>query len=466
MNASAQFDYVDVELLRKYDKPGPRYTSYPTAPNFSKEFGPADYEGEIVRTNSSGKGDYLSLYFHLPFCKSLCYFCACNMQVTHSREAISDYLAVLKAEIDLISKLIDPRRKVVQLHWGGGTPTYLSPQEIRDLMGHIRSRFSLGETAEMGVEIDPRGLTAEHIEALRESGFNRASIGVQDFDPEVQETVNRIQPEEMTRSVFGSCRRLGFTSINLDLIYGLPRQTLESFEWTIDKVIEISPDRLAVFNFAYVPWIKKHHERLIDPATLPKPEAKLAILKMTIEKLSQASYVYIGMDHFARQDDELAVAQREGALHRNFQGYSTKAGFDLYGMGVSSISCVGDVYAQNHKAIPDYKSAALAGRLATMSGYRVSEDDKVRWYVITRLMCDMELAKGDVERRFGIDFDTYFADALTQLTPFEADGLLVHEKDKIEVAGTGRLVIRNIAMAFDKYLKKETDGRPVFSRTV
>ncbi len=460
-----RFENVDIELLKKYDRPGPRYTSYPPAPAFSKDFGPEDYKNAIIENNLQNSKSELSLYFHIPFCDTLCYFCACNMLVTHRRETIRKYLDYLECEIDMVWKMISPGRKVTQLHWGGGTPSYLNPDEIRELGNFINERFEYVDDPEVGVEIDPRGLTFEHMKAFREVGFNRISMGVQDFDPKVQKAVNRIQPEEITRQAIEWARELGFRSINLDLIYGLPFQTVESFEKTLDKVIELSPERLAVFNFAYVPWLKPH-QRVIRKEDLPTPEVKLKILKMVIEKLTEAGYVYIGMDHFAKPDDELAIAQREKTLYRNFQGYSTRAGADLYAFGMSAISQFQDIYAQNYKELREYYARIDEGKFPTSVGYRMNQDDVIRRHVIMRLMCDMELTKSEVEEKFNINFDEYFADSIPKLKEFIDDGLVELTEDKIIVTLMGRLVIRNIAMCFDAYIDKMMKEKPIFSRTV
>jgi oxygen-independent coproporphyrinogen-3 oxidase len=460
-----RIENVDIELLKKYDRPGPRYTSYPPAPAFSKDFGPDDYKDAIIENNRENPTNVLSLYFHIPFCDTLCYFCGCNMLVTHNRATIRKYLDYLKREVEMVCEFLSSGRKVTQLHWGGGTPSYLNPDEIKELGDFINERFEFVDDPEVGVEIDPRGLTYEHMKAFREVGFNRISMGVQDFDPRVQKAVNRIQPEEITRQAIDWARELGFKSINLDLIYGLPFQTVESFGKTLDKVIELSPERLAVFNFAYVPWLKPH-QRVIKKEDLPTPDVKLKILKMTIEKLTEAGYVYIGMDHFAKPDDELAIAQREKTLYRNFQGYSTRAGADLYAFGMSAISQFQNIYAQNYKELKDYYSRIDEGKFPTAVGYRMSQDDIIRKHVIMRLMCDMELTKSEVEEKFNIKFDDYFADSIQKLNEFVEDGLVELSGDKIKVSLMGRLVIRNIAMCFDAYIDKMMKEKPIFSRTV
>lgn len=460
------FENIDIDLLRKYDEPGPRYTSYPTAPLFDTSFGPGEFGEEIVATNAPGVSRPLSLYFHLPFCDELCYFCGCTMLVTKKADKKERYLDALDVEIERVAAMIDPGREVVQLHWGGGTPTTLSPDQLRRLAGHIRKAFRFAEDAEVSSEIDPRGLSREHLEALRASGFNRISMGVQDFNNDVQVAVNRIQPEALTRKVVNWCRELGFDSINLDFIYGLPHQTVAGFEDTLDRIISIAPDRLAMFSFAYVPWLKKHHEQLINDKDLPSVDVKLRILKSTIERLCAAGYTYIGMDHFARDKDELTIAQREGTLYRNFQGYSTKSGSDLYAFGMSGISNLENVYAQNHKTLPEYYDAVDNGVLATRCGYRLNHDDRIRREVITRLMCDFELNKSHIAECFDVDFDDYFAESTVKLGRFVDDGLVEPTEAGYRVTPTGRLVIRNIAMCFDRYIDGMRKSRPIFSRTV
>ncbi len=459
------FDNVDIELLRRYSEPGPRYTSYPTAPVFTEAFGPDDFEAEIRASNESPERP-LSLYFHLPFCDTLCYFCGCTMIATRRPEKKARYLEVLDREIERVAAMIHPEREVVQLHWGGGTPTDYAPDQIRWLAGRIRERFRFASDAECSCEIDPRGLTREHMEALRDGGFNRVSMGVQDFDPRVQEAVNRVQPEEVTRRVIQWSRELGFHSINLDFIYGLPHQTPASFVGTLDKIVELRPERIAIFNFAYVPWLKKHHKQLIDPETLPSAEERLEILKMTIEHLCGAGYVYIGMDHFALPDDDLAEAFRTRTLHRNFQGYSTHAECDLYGFGMSAISQLDGAYAQNHKELSAYYEAIESGSLATHCGWRLDDDDRLRRDVIMRIMCDSALDIPDIEARHGIEFRTYFADAIERMQRFVDDGLVTWRDDGFDVSEAGRLVIRNIAMCFDRHLERLRGDRPLFSKTV
>lgn len=459
-----QFDTINTDLLKKYSRPGPRYTSYPTAPAFSESFTAEDYRAEIERTNEVPKPPPLSLYFHIPFCDTLCYFCGCNMLITRDREKINRYVQYVKREMEMLRPMIRDDRLAAQIAWGGGTPTYLNPDEIRDLALATKTLFPFDPNIEAGVEIDPRGMTKDHLVALAEGGFNRISMGVQDFNENVQLAVNRIQPEDITRQVLEWAHEVGIHSVNLDLIYGLPFQTLETFEETLERVIDIDPDRFAVFNYAHVPWLKKHMS-LIHPEDLPTPEEKLRILVRTIERLNEAGYIYVGMDHFAKEDNELAVAQRNGTLYRNFQGYTTHAGADLYGFGITSIGQFDRMYAQNVKTIGEYYKRIDANELATHAGIRLTDDDVLRRDVIMSIMCDFSLDKRKVEEKYGIDFDAYFADTYPLLEEPVADGLVRITDDRIEVLGMGILVIRNIAMAFDAYLKKQME-KPVFSSTV
>lgn len=460
-----QFESIDIALLKKYSGQGPRYTSYPTAPLFSKAFGPKEYKEEILTTNSTDENGDLSLYVHFPYCDTLCYFCGCTMLVTHDHGLIRNYNEYLKKEIELIAPMIARNRKVTQLHWGGGTPSYQDPKEILNIGFFIKDYFHFDKEIEASVEIDPRGLTYEHMKALRESGFNRVSMGVQDFNEKVQEAVNRIQPESITRDAVNWSRSLGFTSINLDLIYGLPFQTLKTFEETVDKVIDISPDRIAVFNYAHVPWLKPH-QNVIKTETLPTVEEKLEIFKMTIEKLVDAGYWNVGMDHFAKKSDEMSVAQQNKTLYRNFQGYSTKAGCDLYGFGMSAIGHFKNSYHQNLKTVKEYAGAIAKNEFATTVGYRMTVDDHIRKDVIMRMMCDMELDIPATEAKHKINFRDYFSPSFKKLESFVDDGLVTIEPTKIVVHGLGRLVIRNIAMAFDAYIDEMMKEKPIFSKTV
>ena len=455
---------IDLTKFKKYDKPGPRYTSYPTAPHFSEKFTHENFLDEVIKTNYGKDLPDLSLYFHLPFCDTLCYFCGCNMLITRNRDRVKEYISYLKREIDMMRTYILPDRKVTQLHWGGGTPTHLMPDEIADLASYIKSSFDFKDDSENGCEIDPRDLTREHLEALRNNGFNRISMGVQDFNEKVQKAVNRIQPEDITRQTVNWVKELNFSSINLDLMYGLPFQTLKSFSDTVDKVIDISPDRIAVFNYAHLPWLKKHMA-LIHAEDLPLPEEKLEILKMTIEKLTSAGYVFIGMDHFAKPDDELSIALNEKKLYRNFQGYSTHAGSDLYAMGITAISQLHNIYAQNYKTEKEYFNSIDNETLPIAKGYSLSEDDILRREVISKLMCNFELKFSDIEKKFNINFKEYFSWGLNNLNEMINDELLILKDNKIEITQMGKLLIRNIAMNFDGYIERKEDTAK-YSRTV
>lgn len=454
----------DLDIIKKYDKPGPRYTSYPTAPHFTEEFKPVDYLNEVIRTNTLNKKPPLSLYFHLPFCDTLCYFCGCNMIITRNRDRIKEYIKYVKSEIDLVRQYIDPDRPVVQLHWGGGTPTHLNPDEILELGRYIKESFLFDSNCESGCEIDPRGLEKSHLEALKEAGFNRISMGVQDFNSKVQKAVNRIQPEDMTVQVVNWVRELDFQSLNLDLIYGLPFQTESEFHKTVKKIIEISPDRIAVFNYAHVPWMKKHMA-LIKEEDLPKPEEKLNILRSTIEELTSSDYDFIGMDHFAKPTDEMSIALKDKKLYRNFQGYSTHAGADLYAFGITSISQIGKIYAQNLKTEREYFNSLNSETPPVAKGVILNEDDILRRHVITKIMCDFELEFTPVEEEFKINFTDYFKSGLNELKEMSDDGLLTISSSNLKVSEKGRLLIRNIAMKFDGYIERAEDkGR--YSRTV
>jgi oxygen-independent coproporphyrinogen-3 oxidase len=471
MNANESFEItidgeratVSPALLDKYNQPGPRYTSYPTAPEWDEHFGPAQLLAAFKEADA--RSTPVSLYFHIPFCQSLCLYCGCNVVISQKREVTVAYLNHLKQEIAWVSESIAPHRQVEQLHWGGGTPTYLSPAEIEDLYEHIAGAFSFASEAEIGVEIDPRVTTREQCRLLRRLGFNRLSMGVQDFDPLVQQTVHRIQPYEMTKGLFDYCRELAFASINIDLIYGLPHQTVKGFGETVDKIIELGPDRIALFSYAHLPWLKKQQGSFARH--LPQGLEKFHIFSAAITKLTDAGYRYIGMDHFARPEDELCRAQDERTLHRNFQGYTTKAGCDLYGLGVSAISGLENVYAQNWRDLPHYYEAIDAGRWPTMRGIRVSAEDKLRRSVINRLLCHCVVVKSEIERDFGIVFDEHFASELAALRELEQDGLVRTSSDRIEVAALGRIFLRNVAMVFDAYLNKSgAEAKQTFSKTL
>ena len=454
---------ISDEILEKYNRPGPRYTSYPTAPVWKDDFGPDDLETYYERAEA--RRTPLSLYMHLPFCESLCLFCACNVSIQKDKSVAVPYLAALKKEIEHVAARVSKNRSVSQFHWGGGTPTYLSPAQMEDLFQHTRERFTFAPDAEIGVEIDPRVTNRAHLETLRRLGFNRLSMGIQDFQPKVQETIHRVQPYEMTRDLIAIGRELGFESLNVDLIYGLPYQTAETFQHTIDQVLTLVPDRVAMFSYAHVPWLKKQQGSF--QAHLPEGKEKFRIFRAGLERFLDAGYLYIGMDHFARPGDELAAAQQNRTLHRNFQGYTTKAGADLYGMGVSAISSIGEAYAQNRKEVPSYQDTVASRGIATMRGYRLSPDDVIRRAVIGRLLCHTVIPKGEVEREFSIAFDEYFAAELDLLEEPRAEGLVELAPGEIRLTPLGRIFIRNVAMVFDRYLhEQQMDQRPLFSKTL
>lgn len=453
--------HVDLELIKKYSVPGPRYTSYPPATQFTDKINLDDLAEKIRGMNESGRN--LSLYYHLPFCETLCWFCGCTTVITTDHKVSGKYLDYLGKEMALTRPLIDPKRKVSQLHFGGGTPTFLAPDELRRLGKMIHSQFEFADDLEAGVEIDPRRVTKDHILALREIGFNRASMGVQDNNPEVQKAVHRIQPFSETKQAVDWLRETGFKSINIDLIYGLPYQTPATFEKTLDEVLTLQPDRFAVFNYAHVPWMKPA-QKILEAKILPSPETKLEVLKLTIEKLTSNGYAYIGMDHFARETDELTTSQREKTLQRNFQGYSTRGGTDIYAFGMSSISQAGDVYWQNIKELPEYYAAVDAGKLPWTRGYILTKEDEIRRTTIMRLMCDLGLDYAVMSRLLDINFKEHFSAEIASLDDMEADGLLVKTPEGITVTDFGRLLIRNIAMRFDQYLPKQTERR--FSKTI
>ena len=457
----------DKELIHRYDKQGPRYTSYPTAVQFHGQFGNDDYRRTAQATNSAPQCAPLSLYFHIPFCATVCYYCACNKIITKNRAHTIKYLESLFREIETQGALFDRSRMVDQLHWGGGTPTFLDEEQMSALMAKTREHFSLhrDDQGEYSIEIDPRTVTEEKVGFLRKLGFNRLSMGVQDFEPDVQKAVNRVQSEEQTLRVIASARTHGFQSLSVDLIYGLPLQTTESFDRTLNKIIGANPDRVSVFNYAHLPQMFKT-QRQIDETQLPPPEEKLQILRLAIERLTAAGYLYIGMDHFAKPDDELAVAQREGKLSRNFQGYATHGDCDIIGLGVSAIGRVGNTYSQNEREIDQYQQRVDESGLAVFRGVALDADDVLRREVINQLICHFQLDFQAVGRQFGVDFAGYFADELKDLTVMHEDGLLVLTDQGLQVLPAGRLLIRNICMVFDRYLRNASDAPARFSKVI
>jgi oxygen-independent coproporphyrinogen-3 oxidase len=454
---------VSAEFVARYNRPGPRYTSYPTAPVWTDSFGPSDFEQAISAAEQ--KNSPVSLYMHLPFCESLCLFCACNVVITKDKSVTTPYLSILKKETDRIAQGVSRSRHVIQFHWGGGTPTYLTPEQIEDLFTYTRERFAFAPDAEIGIEVDPRVTSPAHLEVLRKMGFNRLSMGVQDFKEETQRAIHRIQPYELTRDLIQCARDLGFDSINVDLIYGLPHQTAESFAHTIDQIVSLSPDRIAMFSYAHVPWLKKQQGAFA--IYLPEGMAKFDIFRSGLLKFLEAGYLYIGMDHFAKENDELAVSQKTRTLHRNFQGYTTKAGADLYGMGVTAISSIQDCYAQNFRDIPSWQKAVNERGLATMRGYHLSADDALRREVISRLLCHTVIIKDEISKKFAIDFENYFAPELLRLKAPQEDGLVTLDHGEIRATWLGRIFIRNLAMLFDPYLERQQlDAKPLFSKTL
>lgn len=448
------------ELIVKYGLAGPRYTSYPTALQFHEGFDVEAYRRHVQRSNDYLIPLPLSLYLHLPFCKSLCYYCACNKKVTRNTSRADDYLSHLYREIEMQGALFDRDRQVIQLHFGGGTPTYHNDAQLRELMQNLSRHFNLSkeDSREFSIEIDPRTVDEQRVANLARIGFNRLSMGIQDFDPAVQKAVNRIQDQEQTLRLIEAARENGFVSVSVDLIYGLPLQTARSFEKTIDSVLAARPDRVSVYNYAHLPHLFRA-QRMINTDEVPPPEVRLELLASTTERMTGAGYVYIGMDHFALPEDELSVAMREGTLQRNFQGYSTCRETDLVGMGVSAIGKIGNSFAQNHKDIRTWQSAIEAGELPTWRGIALSGEDRLRREIIAAIMCQGLVRFSEFEQIYGIDFEDYFAYELETLKPLEEDGLIELSEQSIKVTPTGLLLLRAIAMKFDEYLIKDNAGK-------
>jgi len=454
---------ITAALIRRYDRPGPRYTSYPTAAEFHSGIDASRYHQHLCQAAS--REQPLGLYIHLPFCAERCLYCGCNVVITRKRAVAEHYLEILAREIRMVAERLGDRRRLRQLHWGGGTPTYLTPAELRALAACIRQEFDLDPGAEVAIEIDPRVSTREHLEALRELGFNRLSLGVQDFTPEVQELIHRVQSYEQTAELIETARNLGFASINLDLIYGLPLQTPETFVATLRQVTALRPQRVAVYSYAHVPWLKVQQRR-IPAETLPAPEVKLELLAEAIHAFHGAGYRAIGMDHFALPEDELGRALDDGSLWRNFMGYTMRQAPDMVACGMSGISDVAGAYFQNESKLIRYQHAIEQGRLATARGVALSADDLLRRHVITALMCTFRLSFADVERRFDIDFARTFPRELEALETLEIDGFLKRSDTGIDVTGLGRLFVRNVCMVFDAYLERAQANGQRFSRTV
>ncbi|SFV57114.1 Coproporphyrinogen III oxidase, oxygen-independent [hydrothermal vent metagenome] len=454
---------LDFAKFTKYSKPGPRYTSYPTALEFSDNFVYEDYIKKLEEQDSSRP---LSLYFHLPFCKNACYFCGCNVVFTSKEDKMLRYIDYLKRELKILSQHLDCSRKVIQMHFGGGTPTFFSAAQLDEIIKEIKSYFpNFVKDAEISCEIDPRHINEDQMKVMAEHGFNRVSFGIQDFNEKVQHAVHRIQPYNVTKDAMDLARKYNMDSVNVDLIYGLPYQTLETFKETLSLALTLNPDRFAVFNYAHVPWLKKTM-RKIDETTLPRPDEKLQIMQYTIDFLTENGYKMIGMDHFAKPEDELFKAIKKGELHRNFQGYTTKGGADLIGVGLTSIGEGEDYYAQNFKDMPSYEAAIDAGKLPFERGVVLNEDDKIRQYVIMELMSNFKLNIKRFEKHYGVVFKEYFADEMAALQPFADEGLIKISANKIECSDTGTLLIRNIAQPFDAYMKKYAQSDKTFSKTV
>ena len=457
----------DADLLRRYDRPGPRYTSYPTAPQFGASFGPLEFARAARASNDDPIPRRLSVYAHVPYCFSPCFYCGCNRIITRDKGRAEPYLQRLVRETALVGPQFDRDREVIQVHLGGGTPNFLTPTQIGEFLESLATHFRLSTspTRDFSIELDPRFVNPGDIEALAFMGFNRASLGVQDFDREVQVAVNRIQSVEETRQVVDDCRKHGFRSVNIDLIYGLPKQTLEGFGRTLDTVMLIRPDRLAIYGYAHLPELFRPQKQIAD-ADLPSPEAKLALLQLAIAKLSAAGYVHIGMDHFALPDDDLAIARAQGGLHRNFMGYTTHGDCDLVGLGVSAISHVFDTFSQNPRDLPSWEIAIDGGKLPTWRGLRLDADDVLRADLIQQLMCRAEIDIVALEDRHGIDFAATFADDLVRLQPLVADGLVEIDPRRIAASSRGRLLLRIIAACFDRYLHAPSAAPARFSKAI
>ena len=454
---------IDFEKFTKYSKPGPRYTSYPTALEFKDGFDVNAYIKELKGQDSSAP---ISLYFHLPFCRSACYFCGCNVVFTSKEDKKERYIDYLEKEMQILSSHMDMSREVIQMHFGGGTPTFFDEVQLKKVIDLIHKYFkNFSKEAEISCEIDPRFFTQKHMDVLKAGNFNRISFGVQDFDPKVQEAVHRVQSYEVTKNAIDIAREAGIKSVNVDLIYGLPYQTFETFKKTLHIARELDADRFAVFNYAHVPWLKKTM-RKIDETTLPSPKAKLEILQYTIDFFDNNGYRMVGMDHFAKPEDELFLAIEKGELHRNFQGYTTKAGADLIGIGLTSIGEGKNHYVQNFKEMHAYEEAIDEGRLPTERGVKLNQDDLIRQSVIMELMSNFKLNIPRIEKAFDIDFFDYFKEAVQELQVFKDEALIMINKNEIKASNTGEMLIRNISMAFDSYLHQFKDSKKTFSKTI
>ena len=453
------------ELIRRYDTFGPRYTSYPTAVQYTIDYDDDDYKNWVKYSNEDPILSPLSLYLHIPFCDTICYYCGCSKVITKDKTKAAPYIKLLKKEIKLQGALFANDREVSQIHWGGGTPTFLSDEEINEIIECIRENFNVpaNDQVEFGIEVDPRTVDQQRLESLSKMGFNRISFGVQDFDPAVQDSVNRVQSTAEIKQHIKDTRRFGYKSINIDLMYGLPKQSVKSFTHTLDTVIELDPDRLAIYNYAHLPEMFKPQRR-INEDELPSAEEKLNILQLCIDKLQDAGFVYIGMDHFAKKSDDLVKAQQEGSLHRNFQGYSTNADCDMIAMGITAISRIGDNYGQNVRTIEEYESYLNQNKIPVFRGIELEADDVLRREVINQLMCNNYLDIKKLEKRWKINFNSYFKSSLNNLQQMVDDGLLNISETKLTITTTGRLLARSICMQFDRYLQEKNSNR--FSRVI
>ena len=454
---------LDFAKFTKYSKPGPRYTSYPTALEFNTSF---SYDAYINKLKNQDSSRPISLYFHLPFCRNACYFCGCNVVFTSKEDKMLRYLEYLKREMNILSEHIDIKREVIQLHFGGGTPTFFTAEQLKVVIDTIKSHFkNFAENAEISCEIDPRHIDEDQMKVMSDRGFNRVSFGIQDFNEKVQIAVHRVQPYDVTKKAMDLARKYNMHSVNVDLIYGLPFQSLETFKETLALSLTLNPDRFAVFNYAHVPWLKKTM-RKIDETTLPTPKVKLEIMQYTIDFLTNNGYKMVGMDHFAKADDELFKAIETGELHRNFQGYTTKGGADLIGVGLTSIGEGINHYAQNFKDMKEYEAAIDENKLPFERGVALSEDDTIRQYVIMELMSNFKLDIKRFEKKFSLNFDEYFPTARDELKIFVDEELVFMDKDSIKCSETGTLLIRNISMIFDAYMKNHSASSKTFSKTV
>ncbi len=460
---------IDPALIKKYTVRGPRYTSYPTAPEWTDRVGPETYIDHIQKNNQDANANPLAFYFHIPFCPQRCHYCACNVIITPKQDVLDHYVDLLSREMEMIGSHIHPDRKAIQLHLGGGTPTYLSPEQLDRLLGRVTSVFQFSADAERSIEVDARITTSEHLDILRKHRFKRISFGVEEFHPAIQQAIGRIQPFEHTCEFSRNCREFGFESVNIDLVYGLPLQTRELFESTIDSILQLDPDRIALYNYAHLPS-RVPNQRKIDSSTLPDSDERVAILCTAIEQFTSNGYRYIGMDHFAKPHDELTRAQAEGTLQRNFMGFTTRAGSDLYSFGVSAIGSLPSLYTQNAKKLKKYEDRIVENEPSVERGIELTRDDRIRRWVIMELMCNCRVLFERFEKIWREDFRSYFSEEIEQLNPFVQDGLIDDNFESgIQLTSLGQIMVRPIVMTFDSYLsvrRRESGKAPLFSKTL